>query len=110
MSIPLIFDLGMYDGADTQYYLSLGAKVIAVEANPVVVQNVQQQFRQPLDAGQLTIEAVAIGAEHGTVTLHLSADQRRLLLEFETESSGLDKTGLNSFIDALRKVREKMDR
>ncbi len=46
----------------------------------------------------------------GAVTLHLSADKKRLLLEFETEPDGLDKTGLNAFIDALKKIREKMDR
>ncbi len=46
----------------------------------------------------------------GAVTLHLSADRKRLLLEFATEPEGLDKTGLNSFIDALKKVRERMDR
>ena len=46
----------------------------------------------------------------GDVTLHLSADAKRLLLEFETEPDGLDKTGLNAFIDALKKVREKMER
>ena len=46
----------------------------------------------------------------GDVTLHLSADRKRLLLEFETDPAGLDKTGLNSFIDALKKVREKMQR
>ena len=46
----------------------------------------------------------------GAVTLHVSSDRKRLLLEFETEPQGLDKTGVNGFIDALRKVREKMDR
>lgn len=46
----------------------------------------------------------------GAVTLHVSKDARHLLLEFETQPEGLDKTGLNSFIDALKKVREKMDR
>ena len=46
----------------------------------------------------------------GAVTLHLSADRKRLLLEFATEPEGLDKTGLNSFIDALKKVRDRMDR
>ncbi len=46
----------------------------------------------------------------GEVTLHLSADRKRLLLEFETQPEGLDKTGLNSFVDALKKVREKMQR
>jgi len=46
----------------------------------------------------------------GEVTLHVSADRKRLLLEFETEPEGLDKTGLNTFIDALKKVRERMER
>jgi hypothetical protein len=32
------------------------------------------------------------------------------LLEFETEPEGLDKSGLNAFIDALKKVRERMER
>jgi hypothetical protein len=46
----------------------------------------------------------------GAVTLHVSKDRRRLLLEFETEPEGLDKSGLNGFIDALKKVRDHMDR
>ncbi len=46
----------------------------------------------------------------GSVTLHLSENRKHLLLEFDTKPDGLDKTGLNSFIDALKKVREKMVR
>jgi hypothetical protein len=46
----------------------------------------------------------------GSVTLHLAKDGKRLLLEFDTEPEGLDKTGLNSFIDALKKIRERMER
>ena len=46
----------------------------------------------------------------GSVVLHVSGDRKRLLLEFETEPEGFDKSGLNAFIDALKKVREKMDR
>jgi hypothetical protein len=46
----------------------------------------------------------------GDVTLHVSKDDKRLLLEFDTVPEGLDKSGLNAFIDALKKVREKMQR
>ena len=46
----------------------------------------------------------------GAVTLHVSADRKRLLLEFETAPEGFDKSGLNAFIDALKKIRDKMDR
>lgn len=46
----------------------------------------------------------------GEVTLHMSGNRKRLLLEFETEPEGLDKSGLNAFIDALKDIREKMER
>jgi len=46
----------------------------------------------------------------GKVTLHLAGNRKRLLLEFETEPEGFDKSGLNAFIDALKVIREKMER
>ena len=46
----------------------------------------------------------------GEVTLLLDADHKHLLIEFEVAPEGFDKTGLNAFIDALKKVREKMER
>ena len=59
----------------------------------------KETYPKPIDLGRC-----------GEVILHLSKDRKRLLLEFQTEPDGLDKTGLNSFIDALKKVRERMDR
>jgi hypothetical protein len=46
----------------------------------------------------------------GDVTLHLFKGNKRMHLVFELESEGLDKTGVNALIDALKKVREKMNR
>ena len=46
----------------------------------------------------------------GEVTLHVASDDKRLLIEFDTEPEGFDKTGLNAFIRALKDVREKMKR
>ena len=46
----------------------------------------------------------------GEVTLHLSGNRKRLLLEFETDAEGFDKSGLNAFIDALKVIRERMER
>jgi len=46
----------------------------------------------------------------GSVILHVSGDRKRLLLEFDTQAERFGKSGLNAFIDALKKVREKMDR
>jgi hypothetical protein len=60
---------------------------------------VKESFQKKIDLGPC-----------GAVTLHVSADRKRLLLEFETEPEGFDKTGLNSFIDALKKIRDRMQR
>jgi hypothetical protein len=48
--------------------------------------------------------------DSGNVTLHLSASRKRLLISFDTHPEGFDKTGLNAFIDALEKIRKKMER
>jgi hypothetical protein len=61
------------------------------------------------DKGAGKQKRVDLGAS-GSVTFHLSANQRSLLIAFDTEPEGLDKTGVNTFIDALKKVREKMQR
>jgi hypothetical protein len=46
----------------------------------------------------------------GTVTLHLSDDVKRLLIEFKVDKSGLTKTDVNWLIPQLKNVREKMMR
>jgi hypothetical protein len=56
-------------------------------------------IRKPVDLGRC-----------GNVILHVSSDRKRLLLEFETVPEGFDKSGLNAFIDSLKKIRERMSR
>jgi hypothetical protein len=46
----------------------------------------------------------------GTITCHLSEDGKRLLIDFNVDKRGLNKTGVNGLIDALKNVREKMVR
>jgi hypothetical protein len=46
----------------------------------------------------------------GRVTLHLSGDRKNLLIEFEVQAKGFDKAALGGFIEALEKVRKKMER
>lgn len=46
----------------------------------------------------------------GKATLRLSADRKRLHIEFEVDAKGFDKSGLNGLIDSLERVREEMHR
>ena len=69
-----IFDIGLYDGTDTEYYLSLGSRVISVEANPLFVRRAQERFGADIAAGRLTIVHAAISTDHAPVELILSGD------------------------------------
>ncbi|WP_081599303.1 FkbM family methyltransferase [Prochlorothrix hollandica] len=59
----LIFDLGMNDGRDTEYYLKKGYKVIAVEANPYLCQEASLSFSEAIDQKRLVIVHAAISSE-----------------------------------------------
>lgn len=56
----LIFDLGLHKGEDTDYYLKRGFRVVAVEANPELVEHCQNRFSEQISTGQLTIISGAI--------------------------------------------------
>jgi len=57
-----------------------------------------------------TQKSVDLGRKSGEVTIHMSGDGKRVLFAFATDPKGLDKAGLGAFIDALVKIRDKMDR
>ena len=46
----------------------------------------------------------------GTITLYVSANEKRLLIGFDVDKEGLTKAGVNGLIDALKKIRDKMKR
>lgn len=69
-----IFDVGMYNGLDTAYYLESGYRVVAVEANPVYVERGRQKFGREIEAERLCIVHGAIAERPGKVTLHVSGD------------------------------------
>lgn len=51
----LIFDIGASNGSDTKFYLAKGFDVIAVEADPVMYDEVSKRFHAALAKGQLQI-------------------------------------------------------
>jgi FkbM family methyltransferase len=72
--VDTIFDIGMYDGADTAYYLELGCRVIAVEANPELVDHARRRFSAEIASGRLVcINAALAASDAEEVELHLSA-------------------------------------
>jgi FkbM family methyltransferase len=68
----LVYDVGMYDGADTRYYLASGFRVVGVEANPDQIARLRKAFAHAIRANRLIIEPVAVGANRGMIDLHVN--------------------------------------
>jgi len=80
----LIYDVGMNDGKDTAYYLWKGYRVVAVEADPALVDRARERFKNEIAAGRLTLLNIAVGAVDSTATFWVC--------ERNSEWNSFDKT------------------
>jgi FkbM family methyltransferase len=70
----LIFDIGMHDGTDTEFYLEKGFRVVAVDADQALCQQVARQHAQHIASGRLQIVNKAVAAQAGHVSLYRSSN------------------------------------
>jgi FkbM family methyltransferase len=68
----LIYDIGLFDGADTAYYLFRGYNVVAVEANPLMIQQAESRFSKEIAAKRLTLLHVGVSDTAGAATFWIS--------------------------------------
>jgi FkbM family methyltransferase len=59
----LIYDVGMNNGDDTAYYLQRGFRVIAVEANPILVSQAIRRFQREVAEDRLIVLNVGIAEQ-----------------------------------------------
>ena len=72
--MPLIMDIGMNDGRDSAFYLKKGFRVVAVEANPLLVEKASNDLAAYIASGQLIIEPVGLGQKEGQFTFYVNLD------------------------------------
>jgi FkbM family methyltransferase len=68
----LIFDLGMNNGDDTDYYLKKGFRVVAVEANPSLCALGVTRFASEMQTGRLHIVNKAVSEVGGEIELFIN--------------------------------------
>jgi FkbM family methyltransferase len=83
MNPNLVYDIGMHLGQDTEFYLKKGFHVIAIEANPVLVDEQKERFKDFIARDQLRILNVGIGQERGRFTFYVN--------DYLSEWSSFDK-------------------
>jgi FkbM family methyltransferase len=72
----LVFDIGMYRGEDTAFYLSRGYRVVGAEANAALVADLRKRFGAELRSGQVVILPVAIGPVRGRAPFAVSESEQ----------------------------------
>jgi FkbM family methyltransferase len=70
-----VFDVGMNNGDDSAHYLSKGFKVIAVEANPILVQRARLRFQAEITSGQMVIEPFGIRDHPGRAPFWINEER-----------------------------------
>jgi FkbM family methyltransferase len=116
MKVPenrdLIFDVGAHRGEDSDFYLKLGYRVIAVEANPVLAEQLRARFTNDIRNGRYFLIAKAVGGSAEPVTFYINkknsvwgtADPewaKRNLDGFGAESEEIQVQGIQ-FSEAVR--------
>ena len=61
----LVYDVGMNNGDDTSYYLSLGFRTVSIEADPELVEQAKLRFAHEIATGLLTILNIGIADREG---------------------------------------------
>ena len=72
MRPDLIYDVGLHNGDDTAHYLAKGYRVVAIDANPVMIDRAQQRFADSVADGRLTLLNLGIFHVAGRVDFHVS--------------------------------------
>jgi FkbM family methyltransferase len=71
----LVFDIGMHQGEDTEFYLSRGCNVVGIEANPLLVSQLREKFATEIASGRVRIVDKAIAEKPGRVAFTIDASQ-----------------------------------
>jgi FkbM family methyltransferase len=70
----LIYDIGANEGQDSAFYLAKGFRVVAVEANPVLVKHLQDRFADDLAAGRLNLVDRAVTDAAGPLQFYVNTE------------------------------------
>jgi FkbM family methyltransferase len=70
--MSLVYDVGMFNGDDTSYYLEKGFRVVGIEANPHLIPRLAERFSTEIEQKRLVIENVAVTEVEGEVELFIA--------------------------------------
>jgi FkbM family methyltransferase len=74
MNKNLIYDVGVHDGSDSAYYLSLGYRVVGIEASPVMIDLLKERFIREMATGQFILLNIGLAVAAGRMDFWICDD------------------------------------
>ena len=103
----LIFDLGLFDGSDTAFYLAKGFRVVAVEARPDLCALARERFSAALENKTLKIVEGAIWRSSGDrIPFYIRSGQSSVFREI-AERDGCDSVNVEVRTTTISKLISK---
>jgi FkbM family methyltransferase len=68
MEQDLIYDVGFHHGEDTEFYLTKGFKVVAIEAHPGLYAAGLKKFAKDMESGRLTLLNLGVAETSGPIS------------------------------------------
>jgi FkbM family methyltransferase len=84
----LVYDVGLHDGTDTEYYLHKGYNVIAIDANPNLIKKAEKKYEDHIQRGKLVLLNVAISDVETELAFSISAEDQFSSLNEEAAKRG----------------------
>jgi FkbM family methyltransferase len=104
----LVYDVGMHNGNDTAFYLHQGYRVIAIEADPVFVEQAKWRFAQEIREGRLTILNIGIGSQSGHADFWI-CDDNSVWSSFDRTVASRDGSRHHALRVQAAKFKEVLD-
>jgi FkbM family methyltransferase len=108
IAFDLIYDVGMHNGDDTAFYLHQGFRVVAIEADPQLVEAAMLRFSNEIKSGRLTILNLGIAEGSGTGTFWVS-DDLSVRNSFQEQLASRDGARHHSIEIRTRRFSEILD-
>ena len=102
----IIYDFGANAGQNLGYYLQKAARVVAVEANPVLCRMIEERFAAEIAAGRLIVENVVLLAHRGPPTTPFFIHRHNHVLS-QLPPPAADKAG--QFMEVVLPARHVVD-
>ncbi len=88
--IPIIIDVGANNGNDCDFYLRKGFKVVAIEADPELADNIREKFKDFVVTGQLVVKNVAVTDAKKTVKFYKNSFSEWSSLNYDSKATKLN--------------------